>query len=295
MIDFRLKVFCSVAHNLSFTKASKELYVSQPAISKHIQELETEYSTRLFERMGTHITLTPEGELLLSHAEKILKQYKQLDFEMNLLSQQHIGELRLGASTTIAQYVLPAYLATFQQKFKQIKLSLINGNTRDIEKALEEHRIDLGLIEGCSRQNYLHYTPFMRDELVCITSTRSRLAQYDEITVDELRKLPLVIRESGSGSLEVLEKALALHQQKLAQLNIIMQMGTTEGIKRFLYNTDSVGVVSIQAVSSDIAEGRLKVIDISDFNCEREFCFVQNAGQTGGVESDFMRYIMRKY
>ncbi|HIX28007.1 MAG TPA: LysR family transcriptional regulator [Candidatus Barnesiella excrementigallinarum] len=295
MIDFRLKVFCSVAHNLSFTKASKELYVSQPAISKHIQELETEYSTRLFERMGTHITLTPEGELLLSHAEKILKQYKQLDFEMNLLSQQHIGELRLGASTTIAQYVLPAYLATFQQKFKQIKLSLINGNTRDIEKALEEHRIDLGLIEGCSRQNYLHYTPFMRDELVCITSTRSRLAQYDEITVDELRKLPLVIRESGSGSLEVLEKALALHQLKLAQLNIIMQMGTTEGIKRFLYNTDSVGVVSIQAVSSDIAEGRLKVIDISDFNCEREFCFVQNAGQTGGVESDFMRYIMRKY
>lgn len=84
MIDFRLKVFCSVAHNLSFTKASKELYVSQPAISKHIQELETEYSTRLFERMGTHITLTPDGELLLSHAEKILKQYKQLDFEMNL-------------------------------------------------------------------------------------------------------------------------------------------------------------------------------------------------------------------
>ena len=74
MIDFRLKVFCSVAHNLSFTKASKELYVSQPAISKHIQELETEYSTRLFERMGTHITLTPDGELLLSHAEKILKQ-----------------------------------------------------------------------------------------------------------------------------------------------------------------------------------------------------------------------------
>ena len=188
MIDFRLKVFCSVAHNLSFTKASKELYVSQPAISKHIQELETEYSTRLFERMGTHITLTPDGELLLSHAEKILKQYKQLDFEMNLLTQRHIGELRLGASTTIAQYVLPPYLATFQQKFKQIKLSLINGNSSDIEKAVEEHRIDLGLIEGCSRQIHLHYTPFMRDELVCITSTRSRLAKHEEITIEELKR-----------------------------------------------------------------------------------------------------------
>ena len=295
MIDFRLKVFCSVARNLSFTKASKELYVSQPAISKHIQELEAEYSTRLFERMGTHIALTPEGELLLSHVEKILAHYKQLDFEMNLLTQRHVGELRLGASTTIAQYVLPTYLATFSQKFKQIKLSLINGNTRDIERAIEEHRIDLGLIEGVSRQPHLHYTPFMRDELMCIASTRSRLARRDEISLDELRQLPLVIRESGSGSLEVFEKTLAQHQLKLSQFNIAMQMGTTEGIKRFLYHTDSVGVVSIQAVTTDLAEGRLKVIDIAGFSCEREFCFVPNAGQTGGIESDFMRYMTRKF
>ena len=245
--------------------------------------------------MGTHITLTPDGELLLSHAEKILKQYKQLDFEMNLLTQRHIGELRLGASTTIAQYVLPPYLATFQQKFKQIKLSLINGNSSDIEKAVEEHRIDLGLIEGCSRQIHLHYTPFMRDELVCITSTRSRLAKHEEITIEELKRIPLVIREQGSGSLEVFEKALGTRQLKLSQLNIIMQLGTIEGIKRFLYNTDSVGIVSIQAVSSEIADGKLKVIEISDFDCEREFCFVQNTGQTGGVESDFMRYMTRKF
>lgn len=295
MIDFRLKVFCSVAHNLSFTKASKELYVSQPAISKHIQELEAEYSTRLFERMGTHITLTPEGELLLSHAEKILAHYKQLDFEMDLLTQRHMGELRLGASTTIAQYVLPSYLATFSQKFKQIKLSLVNGNTRAIERAVEENRIDLGLIEGVSRQPHLHYTPFMRDELVCIASTRSKLARYDEISLDQLRQLPLVIRESGSGSLEVFEKALAQKQLKLSQFNIAMQLGTTEGIKRFLYNTDSVGMMSIQAVSTEIADGRLKVIEIADFACEREFCFVQNAGQNGGLASDFMRYMTRRF
>ncbi len=214
---------------------------------------------------------------------------------MNLLTQRHIGELRLGASTTIAQYVLPPYLATFHQKFKQIKLSLINGNSSDIEKAVEEHRIDLGLIEGCSRQIHLHYTPFMRDELVCITSTRSRLAKLEEITIEELKRIPLVIREQGSGSLEVFEKALGTRQLKLSQLNIIMQLGTTEGIKRFLYNTNSVGIVSIQAVSSEIADGKLKVIEISDFDCEREFCFVQNTGQTGGVESDFMRYMTRRF
>ena len=88
-------------------------------------------------------------------------------------------------------------------------------------------------------------------------------------TIEELKRIPLVIREQGSGSLEVFEKALGTRQLKLSQLNIIMQLGTTEGIKRFLYNTDSVGIVSIQAVSSEIADGKLKVIEISDFDCER--------------------------
>lgn len=106
MSDFRLKVFQSVAKNLSFTKASQELFVSQPAITKHIQELETYYQVRLFERQGSKISLTVAGELLLKHSEKILEDYKRLEYEMHLLHNEYIGELKLGASTTIAQYVL---------------------------------------------------------------------------------------------------------------------------------------------------------------------------------------------
>lgn len=113
MSDFRLKVFQSVAKNLSFTKASQELFVSQPAITKHIQELETYYQARLFERQGSKISLTDAGELLLKHSEKILDDYKQLEYEMHLLHNEYIGELRLGASTTIAQYVLPPLLGNF--------------------------------------------------------------------------------------------------------------------------------------------------------------------------------------
>lgn len=111
MSDFRLRVFSSVAKNLSFTKASQELFISQPAITKHIQELETMYQTRLFERMGNKILLTDAGRLLLEHCEKILEDYGRLEYEMNLLRNEHTGELRLGASTTIAQYVLPPLLA----------------------------------------------------------------------------------------------------------------------------------------------------------------------------------------
>ena len=100
---FRIRVFSSVAKNLSFTKASQELFISQPAITKHIQELETMYQTRLFERMGNKILLTDAGRLLLEHCEKILEDYGRLEYEMNLLRNEHTGELRLGASTTIAQ------------------------------------------------------------------------------------------------------------------------------------------------------------------------------------------------
>ena len=190
MIDTRLKVFCSVARNLSFTKASRELHISQPAISKHIHELENEYNVALFERLGTRIKLTHAGELLLSHAEKIIDNYRSLNFEMNLLSEQHVGELRLGASTTIAQYVLPPFLASFAQKFRQIKVSLLNGNTQEIEHAIDEHRIDLGLVEGRSNQPHLHYIPFMKDELVLVVNAQSKLAALDEITLDELKEMP---------------------------------------------------------------------------------------------------------
>lgn len=178
-MDFRLKVFHSVATNLSFTKASKELFISQPAISKHIHELEVQYKTSLFDRVGSHIGLTHAGELLLSHTKQLLAAYRQMDFEMNLLTDNFAGELRLGASTTISQYVLPPVLASFIKKFPEIKVSLLNGNSRDIEQVLREGKITLGLVEGTAHQSTLHYTPFMRDELV---SWRIRAVHWRPMT-----------------------------------------------------------------------------------------------------------------
>lgn len=119
MSDFRLRVFSSVAKNLSFTKASQELFISQPAITKHIQELETMYQTRLFERMGNKILLTDAGRLLLEHCEKILEDYGRLEYEMNLLRNEHTGELRLGASTTIAQYGFPLCWPASSRSFRK--------------------------------------------------------------------------------------------------------------------------------------------------------------------------------
>lgn len=294
-MDFRLKVFHSVATNLSFTKASKELFISQPAISKHIHELEVQYKTPLFDRVGSRIGLTHAGELLLSHTKQLLAAYRQMDFEMNLLTDNFAGELRLGASTTISQYVLPPVLASFIKKFPEIKVSLLNGNSRDIEQALREGKITLGLVEGTAHQSTLHYTPFMKDELVVVAHTGCSLAAYDEISLEQLRTLPLVLRENGSGTLDVVEAALAEHQIKLSQLNVLLQMGSTESIKLFLENSEALGIVSIRAVTRELMSGRLKVIEVDGFHAERMFTFAEPQGQNGGVEESFIRYACQNW
>ncbi len=269
-MDFRLKVFHSVATNLSFTKASKELFISQPAISKHIHELEVQYKTPLFDRVGSRIGLTH-------------------------LTDNFAGELRLGASTTISQYVLPPILASFIKKFPEIKVSLLNGNSRDVEQALREGKITLGLVEGTVHQSTLHYTPFMKDELVVVAHTGCSLAAYDEISLEQLRTLPLVLRENGSGTLDVVEAALAEHQIKLSQLNVLLQMGSTESIKLFLENSEALGIVSIRAVTRELMSGRLKVIEVEGFCAERMFTFAEPQGQNGGVEESFIRYACQNW
>lgn len=292
MGDFRLKVFQSVARNLSFTKASQELFITQPAITKHIQELEALYQTSLFDRLGNKIVLTDAGKLLLEHSELILSEYKRLDYEMHLLNNKCSGELRLGASTTIAQYVLPPILARFSEKFPQVTLSLLNGNSREVENALLEHRIDLGLVEGIIRQPNLKYTPFLKDELVAVVHTRSRLAKIDELTIEEFQNTSLVLRERGSGTLDVLQTSLQAHNIKLSDLNVRMYLGSTESIKLFLEHTDCMGIVSVRSIARELVAGAYKVVDIVGLEMEREFSFVGQHGQESGVAQLFSQFAL---
>lgn len=290
MSDFRLKVFQSVARHLSFTKASQELFVSQPAITKHIHELEAAYGSPLFERKGSRISLTDAGRLLLKHCEQILDEYNKLEFEMNLLHDDFVGELRLGASTTIAQYVLPPVLACFIKRYPHVKISLLNGNSREVEKALQEHRIDLGLVEGVSRLPNLKYTTFLQDELVAVVPSNSKLAKQEEIKPKQLLQIPMVLREYGSGTLDVIEQSLSKYHIRLSDLHILMYLGSTESIKLFLLNADCMGIVSIRSIQEELKAGKLQVIEIEGMRMMRELDFVQLQGAEGGLARLFMQF-----
>lgn len=290
--DFRLKVFSCVARNLSFTKASQELYISQPAITKHIHELETVYNTRLFERLGNKIQLTDSGKLLLEHCDKILDDYGKLEYEMNLLKNRFVGELRVGASTTISQYVLPPLLASFVDRFPDITLNLTSGNSTTIEKELQGHSIDIAIVEGNIKQPALKYTNFMDDELVLITKVGGKWKNLEEISVDKLKDIPLVLREIGSGTLDVIVNVLSNYNIRLSDLNIVMHLGSTESIKLYIENSDCMSIVSVRSIRRELNQERFRIVDIRDCVFNRDFNFVRLHGDDGGIPSLFMDYAM---
>ena len=167
--DFRLQVFQAVAKRLNFTKAAKELFITQPAVTKHIHELEQHFKVKLFDRNGSRIRLTAAGHRLLQHTEELFALYRNMEFDMNSLTSQHSGRLQLGGSMTVAPYIIPPILAGFHQKYRDVQVSLITGNTGEIEQALENKQIDLGIVEGHSRNQSIRYTEFIKDEIVLVS------------------------------------------------------------------------------------------------------------------------------
>ncbi|SNR43089.1 LysR family transcriptional regulator [Flavobacterium sp. ov086] len=294
-MDFRLKVFYTVALRLNFTKAATELYISQPAVSKHIQELEETYKTKLFERNGSKIALTPAGEILLRHTKNIFEIYREIDFDMSSFMNERQGLLRLGASTTIAQYLISPVLARFHQKQKDIKVNLLNGNTEQIENALINKEIEIGIVEGQSKNQSIKYIPFLKDELVLVCNTKNPLVKKNEISLEDLKTMKFITRERGSGTLEVIEFALKQIGFRITDLQIEMQLGSTESIKSYLLNSDCFAFMSIHAVDKELKNNELMVLDVENLSVERYFYIITLLGKSDSLSELFIQNISSYY
>ena len=289
--DFRLKVFKTVAYRLSFTKAAAELLISQPAVTKHISELEKQVGAPLFDRRGGTVSLTPQGALLLDYANRILSLYGNLNDAFADNGCLPSGTIRLGASTTIAQYVLPSMLA-LRRRYPDIRIEMAMGNTERIEELTADGRIDLGVIEGKATGHNLHYEHFMNDELVLVTATANSAFRLDEVNRDQLAALPLVIREAGSGTLEVLDEALTRYGLSLREMQIEIQLGSTESIKRYLYHSGAFAFVSVQAVVDELVQHKLRIIDVEGLDIRRSFSFVSAHGQHNRMNDLFKQFCL---
>ncbi len=291
--NFRLVVFRAVAEQLSFRKAAEELYLTQPAVSLQIKALEEDVGVQLFDRTGAHITLTAAGQVLLTYCEQVKALLAQTQREIAALSGDHAGQLALGASTTIAQYVLPRLLGEFRREHPRVHPTLISGNTEHVVEAIEKQKIVLGFIEGPARSREVKTQPFLDDELVLIASTAHEWTERTSVSCSEITSIPLLMRERGSGTRHVIELALERQGIKRNSLQIVMELDSTEAIKSAVEAGLGIGFVSRWAIAKDMRLGNsFKIVEVDGLRIKRQFLIAFGSGpEPQGLAVEFRRFV----
>ncbi|MBF0369157.1 MAG: LysR family transcriptional regulator [Magnetococcales bacterium] len=229
--DTRLRVFYAVAKNLSFTRAAEELYLTQPAVTFQIRQLEEHFNTRLFDRHHNRISLTEAGDTVYGYAERILELYRETEKAINEMTGVTRGLIKLGASTTIGEYLMPRILSGYHDLFPNVQVRLTVHNTRLVVRKLEDATIDAGMVEGPVKNKNITVAPCLEDELMVILPVGHPLSKHDEIPPESLKDYPFVSREEGSGTRAVIAELLGKGGVAYDDLDTILEMGTTESVK----------------------------------------------------------------
>ena len=272
-----LRLFATVVRTGSFSRAAAILHISQPAISKGVRDFELQVGCRLLDRTPKGVRPTREGRALARHAEDMFAAERAAEDELLSLRNLDSGSLRIGASTTIATYMIADYLGAFYRQYPGIELHLVSANTRDIADMMIAHDVDIALIEGPLADEELLSKPWRTDVMKLIVSPQHRFAQSnDAIEAIALNDEIMIVREPGSGSREVVTQALGLHAIEPKQT---LEIGSTEAIKQAVAAGLGVSLVSAVAISDQLKLGRLKEIAMQDLQIERTLWQLQSPGR----------------
>lgn len=276
LLSDSLKVFITVANTKNFSKAAKVLNLTQPAISFQIQTLEQYYQTMLFDRVNRHVKLTESGELLLEYALSMNDLQAELERKMQQLTGQVKGNLTIGASRTVGEYIMPYIVSAFKKEYPDVDIALEIYNTRQVENNIMNNTINVGLVESDISNKKLFYQDFLDDELVLIVSSNHRWASEETISLLELKDEPFIIREAGSGSRLVFEQALLDSDFDIENLNIIMEIGNITAIKTIVASGLGVSVVSKWAAEDMVNSGEICILRIKEFTIHRKLSIILN-------------------
>ena len=292
MHDHKLKVFCAVADTGSFSKASKMVNLTQPAVSLQIQALEESYETALFERSGKNITLTPAGKLLYQYGKDILNLYTTVEKEINNLTGLSKGSLQIGASSTIGNYLLPTVIIAFKKKYPKIDVNLFVSNTKGIIELLNAGRIDIGLVEGDVPKQGIEVEKLLEDELVLIMHPDHLWVKRKNISVSELLTQPVILREDGSGTRQMIEKHLMANKISPNNLRMSLILGSTEAIKSAVEHGMGVSILSNWTVKKEVQFGTIKTNTFRDIRFIRNFNIVfHKRGALINTAKDFFDFL----
>ena len=263
MADRRLQVFHAVARQLSFTKAAEALFMTQPAVTFQIKQLEEHFSTRLFDRGHGRITLTPAGDIVLDYAERILGLSAELDTRLKEMTGQVAGALLIGASMTIAEFLLPQVLGEFRARHPKVLPRLIVANSETVENRVAEYTLDLGFIEAPSRLPALVSDFCADDELQVLCAPTHPLAAFASVTPRQLLKHSFISREPGSGTRDVTDHYFRKAGVRHESLDTVMELGSPEAIKGLVSTGLGFAIMSRSTSAKELKLGQLVALPLS--------------------------------
>lgn len=263
MADRRLQVFHAVAKHLSFTKAAEALFMTQPAVTFQIKQLEDRFNSRLFERGHGKIALTPAGQVVLDYAERILALSAELDTRLKEMTGEVAGPLLVGASTTIAESLLPQVLGDFKSRYPRVQPRLMVANSETVENRVAEHTIDIGFIEAPSHLQNVVTDVCCEDELQAVCAPSHPLARLKSAVPKQIIQYPFISRESGSGTREVIDNYLQQAGITPESMNVVMELGSPEALKGLVATGLGFTIMSLAAVAKETRLGQLVRVPLS--------------------------------
>ena len=291
-----LRVFRAVCETNSITDAARSLHISQPAASKQLSELESHLGVSLVERLPRGVRLTGAGEVLGRHARRLFQEEQAAEAALAALLGLELGQLSMAASTTIGSYIVPSVFGELHAAHPNVRLQLEIANAARVEELVLAGELDLGLSEGLVASEQLHSEVFAHDEMVLIAAPGHALAREARpggISAAVLEGLPLLVRERGSGTREVVEGALERHGLRVAP---VMTLGSTEAIKNAVAKGLGVALVSSLTIDLELSTGRLVAIELSDLEIHRALHLLTLEGKPPSpVVQEFLRLLAARY
>ena len=287
-----LRLFTAVVRTGSFSRAAELLRISQPAISKGVKDFELQVGCPLLDRTPRGVRPTQAGLALARHAETLFAAERAAEDELQSLRTLDSGSLRIGASTTIAGYMIPRYLGIFSDSYPGIDLQVVSANTRDVADLMIAHEIDIALVEGPVKDENLISERWRTDTMGLITAPSHRFAASTvPIDINLLNEEVMIVREQGSGTREVVAEALAKCGVEPSR---VLDIGGTEVIKQAVAAGVGVAIVSTATISDQVALGKLKLIPIRDTKIERTLWQLKVPGRLETPAAVAFDQIMRR-
>jgi DNA-binding transcriptional LysR family regulator len=286
-----LRVFASVFKHKSFSKAADELRLSQPTVSDHIKSLEEALNCKLFDRLSRKIIPTKEAGLLIGRAQDIIEKVEGINDLLGEFRKDLTGNLVIGASTIPATYILPRITASYNKGHPGVFFEIVISDSRGIIEKVGGHDLLVGVVGARLDSDQVHYSPFLEDELIAIAGPS--FAKKGSMDLSDIARLPMVMREQGSGTRREFEKILVKEGIDPEQLSIVGLLGSTEAIKQAVKEGMGISIISRRAVRDELKCGMIREIRIKDAGMKRRFFVVTHKKRTlPHIYKVFLEYLL---